>query len=344
MDKIQQLYQLSKDFDILFVEDDDGLRLQMGRVFDELFNQVDTAQNGKVGLQRYRDRLDKTHSPYDLVITDINMPEMNGIEMIHEIYTLNPLQPVIVVSAHNESEYLIELLHIGISNFLIKPIRHEELITTLYKVIQAIINERLIEKYYQEIEELNAKLILQDEALKKSNEALHEKNIALEKSMRIIEGMQHKDGIHRQMTIPIRSKRSIEVDDTYTSTTSSHLKKIDRVINSISSKLLRQPLEQSTLDELCNAVKDYTDALPEEKVFKGLHSKFRQLGSTLSQQPMCDSVEEFERIFSMLESFFFIYSKWEQEWKNIDKEKFALLSSSIEDEIDTLIDVWYCRV
>ncbi len=341
---IKQLYQFSKDLDILFVEDDDELRSQMSAMFGELFKQVDDAENGEVGLQKYKEKLEQTHKAYDLVITDINMPVMNGIEMINAIYELDPLQPIIVVSAHNESEYLMELLHVGINSFLIKPVKHQELSTTLYKVIKSIINERLVEKHYQEIEELNTQLSLQSEALKQSNEELREKNIALEKSMRIIEGMQHKDQLNRQINIPVRSTKSILSHEEKTDTTSSHLNKIEKLINTIALRLPNKCIEESALKELANAVSDYTDSLPDEKTLQRLQAKLKELSSTLSHHPKCNSTEELERIFNMLESFFFIYAKWEQEWKNIDSQKFDLFSRSIENEISTLIDVWNCEL
>jgi len=341
---IKRLYQLSKDLDVLFVEDDDELRSQMSGMFSELFKSVDTGENGKAGLQKYMDRIDAIHKPYDLVITDINMPEMNGIEMIHAVYECNPLQPIVVVSAHNESEYLMELLHVGINSFLIKPVRHQELTTTLYKVTKAIINERLVEKHYQEIEELNAKLSLQSEALKQSNEEMREKNIALEKSMRIIEGMQHKDQLHRQIDLPLTSRKSNFAKKKDSQKETPHLRKIEKLINSIALKLPNKGVEASVFDELSTAVDDYANSLSDNQTLQSLQAELKQLASTLCTEPKCDSKEELERIFNMLESFFFIYAKWEQEWKNIDKEKFGLFSKSIENEISTLIDVWNCRI
>jgi len=343
MDMIKQLYQLSKDLDVLFVEDDDELRSQMSGMFSELFHKVDTGENGRVGLQKYSDRLDEMHKPYDLVITDINMPEMNGIEMIHAVYKLNPLQPIVVVSAHNESDYLMELLHVGINSFLIKPVRHQELITTLYKVTKAIINEGLVEKHYQEIERLNAKLSAQSEALQKSNDEMHEKNIALEKSMRIIEGMQHKDQIHRQISIPTKSTKTGTAQEKKDKAP-SHLKNIENLINDIAMRLPHKCIEDSALQRLSDAINDYASSLPDEQVHQNLQTELKQLSSTLSTHPKCNSVEELERIFSMLESFFFIYAKWEQEWENIDRDKFEVFSSSIENEINTLIDVWNCKI
>jgi len=342
MDLIKSLYQISKDQDILFVEDDDTLRSQMKAMFGELFRSVDVAENGRVGLEKYTDEREQTKRSYDLVITDINMPEMNGIEMIHEIYKINPIQPIVVVSAHGESEYLLALLKIGIDSFLIKPIEHGELITTLYKVVKAITNERLIEKHYKEIEALNVQLALKSEALKISNDEMRDKNIALEKSMRIIEGMHHKDQLHRKINLPRKAlkthtKENIEVPPSY-------LQNIEHIINNIALEHPYKKIQDESFKALSQAVNVYADSIPHEKSYESLSTALKQLSITFEDRPKCSSIQELERILSILESFFFIYSKWEKEWENIDIEKFETFSKSIENEIRMLIDVWHCKV
>ncbi len=348
MDLIKELYHYSQDLEILFVEDDDELRSQMEGMFSELFKRVDTAENGKAGLLQYTKWREDKNKPYDLVITDINMPEMNGIDMIHAIYKSDPMQPVIVVSAHNESDYLMELLYIGINSFLIKPVKHQELITTLYKATKAIVNDRLVIKHYKEIEELNARLFMQSEELKKSNEQMQEKNIALEKSMRIIEGMQHKDNIHRQIIIPTSTSSTSDIKEDITEpiidNSLSELDEIEEIISNIAQAYPRKKIDESSLQRLSSAVIDYSSSLPKEKDYQNLTEALKELGTTLGAHPKCSSAEELDRILNMLESFFFIYTKWQEEWKNIDHDKFALFSDSIEKEILMLIDVWNCKI
>ncbi len=348
MDMINQLHQYSKDLDVLFVEDDDELRNQMERMFGELFHDVDVADNGKTGLHQYKNRLQKAGRPYDLVITDINMPEMDGIEMIHAIHETDPLQPVIVVSAHNESDYLMELLNIGINSFLIKPVRHQELINTLYKAAKSIINERLVERHYREIEELNTRLSIQSEELARSNEELLEKNIALERSMRIIEGMQHKDRLHRQIDIVVPPSNVVQDNAVHPAVPVfdelSHLEKIENIIRDISQEYSYKRVEDASFKQLSDAVNEYAASLPKEQHYNNLTSALQKLGATLSCRPQCNSVKELERIFNMLESFFFIYTKWQKEWEHIDSNNFKIFSDSIEKEISVLIDVWNCKI
>ena len=346
MTLIKELHQNTRNMSLLYVEDDEQLRLQMNSMFQEIFKHVDLAENGELGLAKYKEWLETEKTPYDLVITDINMPQMNGIEMTKAIYEINPLQPVVVVSAHNESDYLIELLRIGVSNFLIKPIQHDMLVTTLYKATQVIINERLIKSHYKQIEKLNAELAVQSEQLRQSNEALKEKNIAIEKSMRIIEGMQHKNQLNRTMQ-PIPSRMTNARENGMKKETSvnppSALKKVEQVIDNIACEFHYKGLKESQLAVLSETLNTYVDSLPQKPSYTPLRNALRELSSTISKRPECSNIEDLERIFCRLESFFFIYSKFQNEWSSIDDSNFEGLCQSIANEISSLIDIWQCK-
>lgn len=127
-------YSLTKNFTVLYIEDDISFLRETSEVFEELFFQVDTAMDGKEGLELYNSYFDKHQKHYDLVITDINMPHINGVELIKELYKLHANQPIIVISAHDESSHLLELVNLGIEQFLIKPIDFDVLLKILCKV------------------------------------------------------------------------------------------------------------------------------------------------------------------------------------------------------------------
>ena len=345
----KELYANTKNLDLLFVEDDDQLRVQMNDILNDLFHAVDLAENGQVGLEKYEQRIKDEGKPYDLIITDVNMPIMNGIEMTHAIYKITSKQPVLVISAHNESDYLLQLLHVGVNGFLIKPLNHQSLINTLHQVTQGINNERLVISHYKKIEQLNTELSLQREQLKKSNDELYHKNLALEKSMRIIEGMHHKDQLYRKINIPaatpglpsVRQKDIVKkhLDDRV----SSPLHEIEQRINDISQGYDTNKTDNLSFDKLSEAVQNYTESLPREQSYKSLVTSLSKLSRTINEHPKCTGIEENKRIFNMLESFFFIYIRWEKEWNAIDKERFMAFSHSISEEIDILVDVWQCK-
>lgn len=349
MQLTKQLHAISKDLTVLYVEDDDQLRNQMESVFKELFNEVSTAENGQVGLQKYNDRLEKGPRPYDIIITDINMPVMNGIEMIHAIYEQMPQQAIVVVSAHNESDYLVELLYAGISSFIMKPTKFEQLINTLYKISNILHNERLVTQHYKKIEQLNTELSLQSESLKQLNNELHDKNIALEKSMRIIEGIHQKDQIKHGLTsakaIPaLPESQTVAPEDDTLSKSAVYLEDIGEIISIISLEHRYKGICDDSLKALSNAVCTYSESLPLFKEYETIKTSLQALADAIAERPKCGSVQELERIFNMLESFFFIYGKWQKEWENIDGCAFESFCNSIEGEINTLVDVWKCKI
>lgn len=156
MDKtIKELAKYANDLRVLFVEDDEGVRNEVTDLLDSFFGTVDNAANGQEGLEKYKhnnsipaDRSVKLAKGgrkricYDIVISDIRMPVMNGIEMVKEIRKIDKEQPIIMVSAHDEPEYLIELINADIDKFILKPIENQRFLSILLYVCKTIINER----------------------------------------------------------------------------------------------------------------------------------------------------------------------------------------------------------
>jgi YesN/AraC family two-component response regulator len=104
------------------------------------FSSVESAFDGKEGLQKY-----KTGN-YDVIISDINMPNMNGVEMSKEIKKYNRDQTIIVLSAHNEPHFLIDLIETGINGFSQKPFNPSAFMPTIYREAKHIIQRRELER------------------------------------------------------------------------------------------------------------------------------------------------------------------------------------------------------
>lgn len=127
-----KVYNLSKDLSILYIEDDINFAKETSEVFSELFKKVDTVYNGENGIKSYMKYHKSNKKYYDIVITDISMPKMDGLNLIKNIYKINKSQSIIVISAHNNSENLLELVNIGIEQFLLKPLNFEKVLNTIY--------------------------------------------------------------------------------------------------------------------------------------------------------------------------------------------------------------------
>ena len=114
---------------ILFVEDETDLVTIISDTLNKLKANFETAENGQVALEKF-----KEHNDFDLIVTDINMPIMNGLELIKNIREFNKEIPVIIMSAHTEPEYIKSAEELGVDNYLLKPfdfIKFINIISTL---------------------------------------------------------------------------------------------------------------------------------------------------------------------------------------------------------------------
>ncbi|EMX7075761.1 response regulator transcription factor [Campylobacter jejuni] len=125
--------QECKELTILVVEDEIKTRESLINVLSERFSKVIGAQNGDEGLKKF-----KKFKP-DLVITDIAMPIMDGLDMAREIKEISDDVPIVVLSAYSEKERLLRSIDIGIDKYLIKPVDIEE----LFKVLDCLVGEKI---------------------------------------------------------------------------------------------------------------------------------------------------------------------------------------------------------
>jgi YesN/AraC family two-component response regulator len=140
----QELKYFAKSFSILVVEDETVVNEQLCELLSIFFKDVYSAYDGVEGLQNY-----KKFSP-DIVLTDITMPKLNGINMSQDIKNLNRDQPIVVLSAHSEASYMIDLIDIGVAQFILKPIDKNTLFYRLLKVCENLHYKNAFEKFYSE--------------------------------------------------------------------------------------------------------------------------------------------------------------------------------------------------
>ena len=143
---IKELVQYSKNLNVLYVEDDKDFAVNTVEILEVFFSNVKLEVNGKNALEEYIKFNKINDNYYDLVITDIQMPKMNGLELTKSIYNYNSSQTIIVISAHNESHYLLEFVNIGIEYFIVKPFDIEEIMNVLYKSSKKIYDIKLKEE------------------------------------------------------------------------------------------------------------------------------------------------------------------------------------------------------
>ncbi|MEA3553055.1 MAG: EAL domain-containing protein, partial [Campylobacterota bacterium] len=118
-----------KDITVLYCEDEDSLREVTGGILKSFTKKQFIAVDGAEGLGYFRANQDEI----DLVITDVNMPNMSGLEMAKEIKALNANMPIIVATAFSNSEYLLEAIDLGVDKYVLKPINIKKLLDTMAK-------------------------------------------------------------------------------------------------------------------------------------------------------------------------------------------------------------------
>lgn len=126
---------MNKEFDdvkILYLEDEDDVRDGYAKALGRISSNLYLAKDGKEGLDSY-----KRHLP-DIVISDIKMPNMNGIEMVKAIKELNPNTNIIFTTAHSESAYLLEAIELQVEGYLLKPVEKKSLINLVNKLSKTI--------------------------------------------------------------------------------------------------------------------------------------------------------------------------------------------------------------
>lgn len=136
------------DLKILICEDDQIARSLLMNILERKFENIIEAENGRVGFEKY-----KIENP-DLIISDINMPEMNGIELAQEIRKENKKIPILFLTAYSDTSYFMNSIELGINAYVLKPVVKENLFNALDKIISNLKLEKKIEEQRKKIEEL----------------------------------------------------------------------------------------------------------------------------------------------------------------------------------------------
>jgi YesN/AraC family two-component response regulator len=221
-----------KNFTLLVVDDCADTRSVINSLFKRLTKEIYFAKNGEEGLTLY-----KEHQP-DIVLSDINMPKMNGLDMSQAIKTLNPKQPIVLFTAFEKIEYLKTAIELGIDRFLAKPIKDvEQLIGTLNDVAKNLHNEQEAIKYQNHLQQKEKVELL----LKMTREISHHWRQPLNYITTLSSGASLK--ADNEM---INEKELIETLDKITDSS----QEMSSILDKINRHLKKLDLNQVTLEEI----------------------------------------------------------------------------------------------
>lgn len=134
---------------LLYIEDDMTTLKNMYSVFKPLFKKVIIAKNGAQGYQfcmKYKDEI-------DIIVSDINMPELSGLDMLREVRKQKITLPIIFASAYQESKYLYEAIKLNIADYLIKPYNIKELLFKIESICEDLYQTKLIMRQKKELKQ-----------------------------------------------------------------------------------------------------------------------------------------------------------------------------------------------
>lgn len=136
---------------LLYVEDNEQARKSTQIILQEYFNHIIVAVDGEDGFNKFQ------NNPIDLIITDITMPKLNGIEMIKKIREIDQEVPILIISAYNDTHYFTDSIKHGVQGYILKPLNINQLEEAITKVKKKIAidyerkNSTRLLKQYQDI-------------------------------------------------------------------------------------------------------------------------------------------------------------------------------------------------
>ncbi|MDD5372613.1 MAG: response regulator transcription factor [Sulfurimonas sp.] len=124
-----------RELKILLVEDEENLARLLKEAIGDNFHSFTVAKDGIEGIELF-----KKNKP-DIVITDIMMPRLSGLDMAKELKKINPDTPIIILSAFSEKEKLFSAIDIGINKYFLKPFDTDELLDYIRSITPKLANK-----------------------------------------------------------------------------------------------------------------------------------------------------------------------------------------------------------
>lgn len=139
---------------VLLVEDEEDAREILSFYLDTIFDEVEIACDGKEGLELYEKAYEQNKA-FDLVLTDIQMPNKDGLTMIEDITSINENQKFIIVSAYKDEEYLFKSISLNVISYFVKPLEVKNIMEMLKKVKTKVLEDKSKQEVQEELISLN---------------------------------------------------------------------------------------------------------------------------------------------------------------------------------------------
>jgi YesN/AraC family two-component response regulator len=332
---LKLLTDMSHEMNVLYVEDNEDVRNSTADMLKDLFNSIETAVDGKDGLEKYIDYHKQNEKYFDIVISDINMPTMNGIDMSRHVLGINSIQEIIIISAHNESTYLFDLINIGVSSFLLKPLHLEQLFTVLLSVTTSIHNRKFKERYYEKVESLNGEL--------------YQKNEELERSLRVANTLAAKNSYltpalstsQKDIEKELRDQNELALfkTDTLSMVQILQSKLSVDIMMLISSLQKDETLNKILLIEFVKSWKKYLFLIKDYTIFENATLTLESLSNLLAQDDFATHADLLSLLL-LIESLVFMLERWQRHISEESLQNITIIEANIASDVQSILNLY----
>ena len=132
------MYEILKEKNVLYIEDDEVVLENIGTTLGNFFKTFYTAQSGEKGYEVFLEK------EIDLILVDIELPHINGIELIKKIRLTNLTIPIIIISAYTKTDYLLESIELNLNKYIVKPLTSKKLYELLDNLNKTFLSQNKI--------------------------------------------------------------------------------------------------------------------------------------------------------------------------------------------------------
>ena len=216
MNDLENIIKYSKNLTLLYVEDNMEARENTIFILEEFFDNIVVAVDGEDGFNKFKD------NEIDIIITDINMPRLNGLDMLEKIRNIDKDIPVLILSAYNESNFFMESIKLDVDGYLLKPIDMEQFLATLHKIVEKIkleieanINLNLLHQYQEATDigsivskaDTNGHITYVNDSFCKLSG--YTKDELIGQNHRVVQSHDNEDKVYQELWDTIKNKKEI---------------------------------------------------------------------------------------------------------------------------------------